>query len=141
MGACPTFTLFPIGFYHTPMTSITATPLYTALPHVRITDAVLLTPTTTVGEILVYGPAECPGCTATLDFFVRKNMPATKVTVAAGDTAHTYITQDLGYLQAPVVTVQISNPDTDTDNNQDTQILHWAGVNRYLMHALSRTNF
>lgn len=125
------------------MTSITTTdtPLYTALPHTRISDAELLTPTTTVHEILVYGPAECPGCTATLDFFARKNMPATKVTVAAGDVAHTYITQDLGYLQAPIVTVRISSSATNHDNEHNTQILHWSGVNRYLMQALSRTHF
>ncbi|BAU96121.1 hypothetical protein N24_1859 [Corynebacterium suranareeae] len=124
----------------TPITT-TNTPLYSALLHTRISDAELLTPTTTVHEILVYGPADCPGCTATLDFFARKNMPATKVTVAAGDVAHTYITQDLGYLQAPVVTIRVSPPKTDHDNEHNTQILHWAGVNRYLMQALSRTHF
>jgi glutaredoxin-like protein NrdH len=76
-----------------------------------------MTPSTTT-EYTVYTKPRCPQCDETKAYFDRKAITYTAVDITEVPAALAYITEELGYSQAPVVV-----------NNSDDQD-HWAGVRR-----------
>lgn len=88
-------------------------------------------PETHIGtaETTIYGPEQCPKCDTVARTFDRKGTPYTRVTITPGDEHHRYITQDLGYMQAPVITVKIND-----------RLIHWNDIRIDLMSALYRYN-
>jgi glutaredoxin-like protein NrdH len=63
-------------------------------------------------------PAGCFGCTKTRQKFAEAGVAFTEVDVTANAAAFEYITEELGYSQAPVVVY-------DKDGSED----HWSGLN------------
>ena len=80
--------------------------------------------TTFLTDYLVYTKPECPSCERTKDYFNSKGITYTAVDVTEVPAALEYVTEELGYTQAPVVV-----------NNSDDQV-HWSGLRRdKLVHA------
>ncbi|QQQ64325.1 glutaredoxin family protein [Paenarthrobacter ureafaciens] len=80
--------------------------------------------TTSSTDYTVYIKPECPNCERTREYFDSKGITYTAVDVTEVPTALEYITDELGYTQAPVVV-----------NNSDDQD-HWSGLRRdKLVHA------
>jgi glutaredoxin-like protein NrdH len=72
----------------------------------------------------VYTKPNCPNCDRTKDYFDSKGITYTAVDITEVPEALRYITEELGYSQAPVVV-----------NNADDQD-HWSGLRRdKLVHA------
>jgi glutaredoxin-like protein NrdH len=72
----------------------------------------------TTAEYTVYTKPDCPNCDKTKAYFESKGITYQAVDITEVLAALEYITQDLGYSQAPVVV-----------NNSDDQD-HWAGLRR-----------
>jgi glutaredoxin-like protein NrdH len=66
----------------------------------------------------VYTKPECPNCDRTKDYFDSNGISYTSVDITEVPAALEYITEELGYSQAPVV-----------QNNADDQD-HWSGLRR-----------
>ena len=66
----------------------------------------------------VYTKPNCPNCERTKDYFDSKGIAYTAVDITEVPAALAYITEELGYSQAPVVV-----------NNSDDQD-HWSGLRR-----------
>lgn len=66
----------------------------------------------------VYTKPDCPNCDKTKAYFEAKGIPYTAVDITENAAALEYITDELGYSQAPVVV-----------NNSDDQD-HWSGLRR-----------
>lgn len=66
----------------------------------------------------VYTKPSCPNCDRTKDYFDSKGITYTTVDITEVPAALAYITEELGYSQAPVVV-----------NNSDDQD-HWCGLRR-----------
>lgn len=66
----------------------------------------------------VYTKPNCPNCDRTKDYFDSKGITYTAVDITEVPAALAYITEELGYSQAPVVV-----------NNSDDQD-HWSGLRR-----------
>ena len=64
----------------------------------------------------VYTKPDCPQCDRTKEYFDSKGIPYTVVDITEVPAALVYITEELGYSQAPVVV-----------NNADDQD-HWSGA-------------
>lgn len=83
----------------------------------------------------VYTKPNCPNCDKTKAYFDSKGITYTAVDITEVPAALVYITEELGYSQAPVI----------VDNSDDQN--HWSGLRRdKLVHAsmnhsaLTRTN-
>jgi glutaredoxin-like protein NrdH len=76
-----------------------------------------MTPSTTT-EYTVYTKPDCPNCDKTKAYLDSKGISYTAVDITEVPAALAYITEELGYSQAPVVV-----------NNSDDQD-HWAGLRR-----------
>lgn len=81
----------------------------------------------TMPTITVYGPPQCPNCDRATTLLARKGVAHTKVDIEAGDAHHRYVTEELGYAAAPVITVEL-----------DHRTVHWGGHRMDLLMALSR---
>ncbi|BCW86637.1 glutaredoxin-like protein NrdH (plasmid) [Arthrobacter sp. NicSoilE8] len=80
--------------------------------------------TTSLTDYTVYTKPKCPNCERTKEYFDSKGITYTAVDVTEVPAALEYITDELGYTQAPVVV-----------NNSDDQD-HWSGLRRdKLVHA------
>lgn len=80
--------------------------------------------TTFLTDYTVYTKPQCPNCERTKEYFDSKGITYTTVDVTEVPAALEYITEELGYTQAPVVV-----------NNSDDQD-HWSGLRRdKLVHA------
>lgn len=77
--------------------------------------------------ITIYGPEQCPNCQRAIDLFTRKDIPYTKVTIAPGEETYRWVTDELGYTVAPVITVDIPGHD----------LIHWGGHRMDMLTALS----
>ena len=66
----------------------------------------------------VYTKPDCPQCDRTKEYFDSKGITYTAVDITEVPAALVYITEELGYSQAPVVV-----------NNTDDQD-HWSGLRR-----------
>ncbi len=71
--------------------------------------------TTTTARVTVYSKSPCVQCAATYRALDSKGITYTAVDVAEVPAALEYITEELGYTQAPVVV------DNDDEEN------HWSG--------------
>jgi glutaredoxin-like protein NrdH len=69
-------------------------------------------------DYTVYTKPDCSQCDKTKDYFDAKGITYTSVDITEVPAALEYITQELGYSQAPVVV-----------NNTDDQD-HWSGLRR-----------
>lgn len=88
----------------------------------------LPTATTVIPTITIYGPSECPNCEKAMRLLDRREVPYTKIDIDTGDDNHRYITEVLGYQQAPVITVDLpSHPR-----------VHWGGHRMDMLTALVR---
>ncbi len=76
------------------------------------------TPASTSAEYTIYTKPACSQCDETKAYFDRKGITYQAVDITEVPAALEYITQDLGYSQAPVVV-----------NNADDED-HWAGLRR-----------
>jgi glutaredoxin-like protein NrdH len=87
-----------------------------------------MTPSTTT-DYTVYTKPDCPNCDRTKEYFDSKGISYTAVDITKVPAALAYITEELGYSQAPVVV-----------NNTDDQD-HWAGLRRdkLVQARMSRT--
>ncbi|WP_374314991.1 glutaredoxin family protein [Microbacterium sp.] len=76
-------------------------------------------------SVTVYsaGPA-CPQCTATFRHLEARGIEFAEVDIRDGDSAREYVTEELGYTQAPVVVV-----DDEPEN-------HWYGFRPDLIDRL-----
>jgi glutaredoxin-like protein NrdH len=74
--------------------------------------------TSTPAEYTIYTKPNCPNCDKTKAYFDSKGITYHPVDITEVPAALEYITQELGYSQAPVVV-----------NNADDQD-HWAGLRR-----------
>ena len=72
----------------------------------------------TTTRYTVYTKPACPQCDETKAYFDRKGITYTAVDITEVPAALAYITEELGYSQAPVVV-----------NNSDDQD-HWSGLRR-----------
>lgn len=82
--------------------------------------------------ITVYGPETCPNCKKVLDFFARKGIAASKITMESGDANHRYITQTLGYQEAPVVVLDT----VDAGSKQPVNV-HWSGARQDMLMGVA----
>ncbi|MDR6508080.1 glutaredoxin family protein [Arthrobacter oryzae] len=73
---------------------------------------------TSTTEYTVYTKPDCPQCDKTKAYFDSKGISYTAVDITEVPVALEYITEELGYSQAPVV-----------QNNADDQD-HWSGLRR-----------
>ncbi|KRE76274.1 glutaredoxin family protein [Arthrobacter sp. Soil762] len=73
---------------------------------------------TSITEYTVYTKPECPNCDKTKAYFESKGITYMAVDITENPAALEYITEELGYAQAPVV-----------QNNADDQD-HWSGLRR-----------
>lgn len=82
-------------------------------------------------EITIYGPEFCPNCTRATNLFDRQSppVPYTKVDIEPGDVNHRFITEKLGYSQAPVIVVAFDGAHRD---------VHWGGHRMDMLMALTR---
>jgi len=69
-------------------------------------------------DYTVYTKPGCPNCDRTKEYFDSKGITYTGVDITEVPAALAYITEELGYSQAPVVV-----------NNSDDQD-HWSGLRR-----------
>lgn len=69
-------------------------------------------------DYTVYTKPECPNCETTKAYFEARGITYTAVDITENPAALEYITEELGYAQAPVV-----------QNNADDQD-HWSGLRR-----------
>jgi glutaredoxin-like protein NrdH len=69
-------------------------------------------------DYTVYTKPQCSQCDKTKEYFDTKGITYTAVDITEVPAALAYITEELGYTQAPVVV-----------NNSDDQD-HWAGLRR-----------
>jgi glutaredoxin-like protein NrdH len=83
----------------------------------------------------VYTKPNCPNCDKTKAYFDSKGITYTAVDITEVPAALVYITEELGYSQAPVI--------VDNSDDQD----HWSGLRRDKLvqasvnhSALTRTN-
>ncbi|MFI9629260.1 glutaredoxin family protein [Streptomyces sp. NPDC052042] len=83
--------------------------------------------THSVPEIKIFGPHECPNCGTAMKLFDRHGIDYTKIDLEAGDENHRYVTEDLGYLQAPVIVVELGR-----------KTVHWGGHRMDMLMALVR---
>ncbi|TIH26669.1 glutaredoxin-like protein NrdH [Subtercola vilae] len=74
--------------------------------------------------VIVYSKPACVQCTATYRALERHGIEYVVVDVTQNDAALEYISEDLGYFQAPVVLVD--------DNN------HWSGFRPDLIDLLAK---
>jgi glutaredoxin-like protein NrdH len=72
----------------------------------------------TTTDYTVYTKPACPQCDRTKEYFESKGITYTAVDITEVSAALMYITEELGYSQAPVVV-----------NNSDDQD-HWSGLRR-----------
>ncbi|MDR6639572.1 glutaredoxin family protein [Paenarthrobacter nitroguajacolicus] len=80
--------------------------------------------TSSITDYTVYTKPGCPNCDRTMEYFDSKGITYTPVDITEVPAALEYITQELGYSQAPVIV-----------NNSDDQD-HWSGLRRdKLVHA------
>lgn len=63
-------------------------------------------------------PQGCFGCTKTKELFTNASIAFTEVDITTNDQALEYISEELGYSQAPVVVYE-------KDGSED----HWSGLN------------
>ncbi|WP_024476411.1 glutaredoxin family protein [Arthrobacter sp. CAL618] len=63
-------------------------------------------------------PQGCFGCTKTKELFAKAGIAFTEVDITTNDQALEYISEELGYSQAPVVVYE-------KDGSED----HWSGLN------------
>lgn len=68
--------------------------------------------------LTLYTKPSCFGCTKTKELFTRAGIPFSEVDITANEAAFEYITEELGYSQAPVVVYE-------KDGSED----HWSGLN------------
>lgn len=76
-------------------------------------------------RVVVYGKPSCVQCTMTYRWLDQHNVGYTKVDITETPAALEYITEDLGYSQAPVV----------VDNTDDQN--HWSGFRPDKLDALT----
>ena len=79
-------------------------------------------------EITIYGPHDCPNCDKAMKLFDRNTILYNKIDIEPGDEKHRYVTEKLGYMQAPVIIVTL-----DTG-----RIIHWGGHRMDMLMALTR---
>ncbi len=73
---------------------------------------------TTPAQVIIYSkPSGCFGCTKTKALFEKAGVPFIEVDITVNAAALEYISEELGYVQAPVVTYE-----------QDGSINHWSGL-------------
>lgn len=70
--------------------------------------------------ITVYGPEICPRCESTMKQLDRHGIAATKIVIETGDDNYNYVTQELGYMAAPVVVLEA----IDAETSQPVTV-HW----------------
>lgn len=63
-------------------------------------------------------PAGCFGCAKTKELFTTAGIPFTEVDITANAAALEYVSEELGYAQAPVVVCEIGG-----------SVNHWSGLN------------
>lgn len=82
-------------------------------------------------EITIYGPEICPNCKQAMALFDRQSppVPYTKVDIEPGDENYRYVTEDLGYSQAPVIVV---------DFGEHHRAVHWSGHRMDMLMSLTR---
>lgn len=78
--------------------------------------------------VTVYSKPNCVQCTATYRALEKRQVPYTVVDLTTSDELLTWVTQELGHQQAPVVVV-----DGDEDN-------HWSGFRPDRIKALDTVN-
>ena len=66
--------------------------------------------------VTVYSKPQCVQCDATKRELRKRGMEFTEVDIAESDSAREYVTEELGYFQAPVVVVE-----------DGTGVAHWSG--------------
>ena len=73
---------------------------------------------TTPAQVIIYSkPVGCFGCTKTKALFERAGVPFVEVDITVNAAALEYITEELGYAQAPVVIYECEG-----------SINHWSGL-------------
>lgn len=79
-------------------------------------------------RVTLYSKPLCVQCDATKKRLTRDGIEFTEVDLTEHAAAREYVTEDLGYAQAPVVVVE-----DGTDQN------HWSGFRPDLLKPLART--
>ncbi|WIB72575.1 glutaredoxin family protein [Curtobacterium sp. MCBD17_026] len=75
-------------------------------------------------SVTIYTKPDCFKCDRTKKFLSQKGVPYREVDVTTNDAALDYVTQELGYSEAPIVVV-----DDEPEN-------HWSGLRPDLILAL-----
>jgi glutaredoxin len=86
--------------------------------------------TTRRAGITVYVTPTCVNCPKTIHLLRHHNIPHTVVDITQHKEAYAYVTQDLGYRQAPVVVV--------SDGKEQVS---WSGHNADMIHDHDLTRF
>lgn len=81
--------------------------------------------------ITIYGPKICPGCKNAMDFFDRAGIAYTKIDIEDDEKAHKYITETLGYREAPVIVVTF-------DQEDNGRVVHWSKHRMDMLMTLKR---
>lgn len=82
---------------------------------------------TSVSEIQIYGPDPCPNCDAAIRVFDQKGLVYKKTVIEPGDPNYVYVTQEKGYMMAPLIEFEI-----------DGKHIEWGGSRMDLLMAIKR---
>lgn len=73
---------------------------------------------TSPAQVIIYSkPTGCFGCTKTKALFEKAGVPFIEVDITANEAALEYISEELGYAQAPVVIYECAG-----------SVNHWSGL-------------
>lgn len=82
-------------------------------------------------NINVYTQPNCPQCDFTMRRFDRLGIEYAVTDVSEDPEAHKYVTEDLGYRQTPVVTVEGEGPKGRT-------VVSWSGLRPDLINKVQK---
>lgn len=99
-------------------------------------------------SVTVYttGPS-CTRCRLSANLLRDAGVPFTTINIRTNPTAHRYVTEELGYTQAPVVVVTEATddrlphetPQSTNNQHQDGNTKHWSGFRPDQLNALARS--
>lgn len=78
--------------------------------------------------VTIYGPEMCPNCDKAKAMLDAKGIEYTKIDIEHGDDDYRYVTETLGYRQAPAIVVE----------HEGKTLAHWGGHRMDMLMALVR---
>lgn len=88
----------------------------------------LPTRTAVIPTTTVYSTLNCSQCASTKRVLEERDVPYTEVRIDADDTAYMFVTKELGYREAPAITVDFT----------DHPRVHWSGHRLDMLRRLSK---